>query len=96
LPRFGDRPMHSLPQLFLDFVQLSPHAVPPGLPLEEEIAGEAGRRAGTPAPLKLATWAVTFIFVSRRTLRVQRICGTWSGINPGVTTIFEIARHFDD
>src|SRR5271165_7269771 len=41
LPLLGDRPMHAPPQLLLHLQQLRPHAVPPGLPFELEVAPAA-------------------------------------------------------
>ena len=40
-PLFGDRPVHLPPQLLLDFLELGPHAVPPGFPLEQKFAPAA-------------------------------------------------------
>ena len=40
-PLFGDRPVHPPPQLLLDFLELGPHAVPPGFPLEQKVAPTA-------------------------------------------------------
>ena len=37
-PLFGDRLVHSSPQLLLDVLELRPHAVAPGLPLKLEVA----------------------------------------------------------
>ena len=37
-PLFGDRLMHAPSQLLLDLLELRPHAVAPGLPLEQEVA----------------------------------------------------------
>ena len=62
-PLFGDRPVHLPPQLLLDFLELGPHAVPPGFPLEQKFAPAAaaadmgepqeieGLRFAEPAPL---------------------------------------------
>src|SRR5271157_1993505 len=38
---FGDRPVHPLPQLYLDLLEFGPHAVPPGFPLEQKRAPAA-------------------------------------------------------
>ena len=35
-PLFGDVVVHTPPQLFFDFLELYPHAIPPGLPSDEE------------------------------------------------------------
>src|SRR5271157_2438640 len=40
-PLFGDRPVHLPPQLLFDFLELCPHAVPPGFPLEQKCAPAA-------------------------------------------------------
>ena len=40
-PLFGDRPVHLPPQLLLDFLELGPHTVPPGFPLEQKCAPAA-------------------------------------------------------
>ncbi len=36
VPLLGDRLVHPPPQLLLDFLELGPHAVPPGFPLEQK------------------------------------------------------------
>ena len=38
-PLFGDGPMHAASQFVLHFLQLRPHAVPPGGPFDRELAG---------------------------------------------------------
>src|SRR5271157_1623634 len=60
---FRDRQVHPPPQLLLDFLELGPHTVPPGFPLEQKIAPAAaaadkgktkkieGLRLAEPAPL---------------------------------------------
>src|SRR5205807_5661140 len=41
LPLVGDRPMHAPPHLLFDHPKLRPHAVPPGLPFDQEFAPAA-------------------------------------------------------
>src|SRR5258708_24381339 len=62
-PLLGDRLVHPVSHLLLDLLELTPHAVTPGFPLEEELAmtgtsanvGEAqeieGLRFAKPAPV---------------------------------------------
>ena len=62
-PLFGDRPVHTPSQVLLDFLELHPHAVAAGFPLEREAPaarssadeGEAqeveGLRLAKPAPI---------------------------------------------
>ena len=62
-PLLGDRLVHPPSHLFLDLLELAPHAVTPGFPLEDELAmtgtsadvGEPqeieGLRSAEPAPL---------------------------------------------
>src|SRR3974377_666429 len=40
-PLFGDRRVLLPPQLLFDFLELGPHAVPPGFPLEQKVAPAA-------------------------------------------------------
>ena len=37
-PLFGDRLVHPVSHLLLDLLELAPHAVTPGFPLEEKLA----------------------------------------------------------
>src|SRR5271157_2857475 len=64
---FRDRQVHPPPQLLLDFLELGPHTVPPGFPLEQKIAPAAtAADEGEPQKIEGFRFAEPALLAARR------------------------------